>query len=51
MSMMVSQISRVSIVLPTICSGADKKKHQNSMSLAFVGGSNSDRWIPLTKGQ
>ena len=38
MNVMVSQITSVSIVYSTICSGADQRKHQSSMSLAFVRG-------------
>ena len=38
MSMMASQIISVSIVFATICSGADQRKHQSSVSLAFVKG-------------
>ena len=38
MSAMASQITSVSIVYSTICSDADQRKHQNSASLAFVGG-------------
>ena len=38
MSMMTSQIRSVSIVYWTICSGADQRKHQSSVSLAFVRG-------------
>ena len=38
MSMMVCQITSVSIVCLTICSGADQRKHQSSVSLAFVRG-------------
>ena len=38
MSTMVSQITGVSIVYWTVCSGTEKKKHQSSASLAFVGG-------------
>ena len=51
MSEMVSQITGVSIICPTTCSGADQGKHQSSALLAFVGGSTGDRWISLTKGQ
>ena len=36
MGAMVSQITGVSIVYPTVCSGADQRKHQSSESLAFV---------------
>ena len=35
---MASQITGVSIVYSTICSGADQRKHQSSASLAFVRG-------------
>ena len=38
MSVMVSQITCVSIVCSTLCSGADQRKHQISVSLAFVRG-------------
>ena len=36
MSAMVFQIIGVSIAYSTVCSGADQRKHQNSVSLAFV---------------
>ena len=45
MGAMGSQITCVSFVCSTVCSGTDQRKHQTSASL--VG----DRWIPLTKGQ
>ena len=38
MSAMTSQITGVSIVYSTVCSGADERKYQSSVSLAFVGG-------------
>ena len=38
MSAMASQITGVSIVYSTVCTGADQRKHQSSVSLAFVGG-------------
>ena len=38
MSAVASQITGVSIVYSTICSGADQRKHQSSASLAFVRG-------------
>ena len=38
MSAMTSQITGVSIVHLTVCSGADQRKHQSSASLAFVRG-------------
>ena len=37
-SAMASQITGVSIVYSTLCSGADKRKHQSSASLAFEAG-------------
>ena len=44
MSMMASQITGISIVYPTICSGTDQRKHQSSASLAFVRGIH---WWPV----
>ena len=38
MSAMASQITDVPIVCSTVCSGANKRKHQSSASLAFVRG-------------
>ena len=38
MSAMASHNTGVSIVYPTVCLEADQRKHQNSASLAFVGG-------------
>ena len=38
MSTMASQITGVSVVCSTVCSGADQRKHQSSASLAFVRG-------------
>ena len=38
MSTMASQIAGVSIVNPTVCSGADQRKHRSSTSLASVRG-------------
>ena len=38
MSPMASQITGVSIVYSTVCSGADQRKHQSSASLALVRG-------------
>ena len=38
MSAMASQITGVSIVYSTVCSGAVQRKHQSSASLAFVRG-------------
>ena len=36
MSTMASQITGVSILYSTVCSDADQRKHQSSVSLAFV---------------
>ena len=38
MSMIASQITSLSIVYPTVCSGPDQRKFQSSASLAFVTG-------------
>ena len=38
MSTMTSQITGISIVYSTVCSGAHQRKHQGSASLAFVQG-------------
>ena len=38
MSAMVSQITRFTIVYSTVYSGADQRKHQSSVPLAFVRG-------------
>ena len=38
MGAMASQITSLTIVYPTIYSGADQSKHQSSASLAFVWG-------------
>ena len=52
MSAMASQITSVTIVYPTVCSGTDQRKHQRSASLAFVWGIhrwpvNSPHWGPV----
>ena len=44
MSMMASQITGISIVYSTICSGTDQRKHQSLASLAFVRGIH---WWPV----
>ena len=36
MSAMTSQITGISIVCSTVCSGADQRKHQSSASLTYV---------------
>ena len=38
MNAMASQITSLTIVYPTVYSGADQRKHQSSASLAFVRG-------------
>ena len=38
MGMMASQITSLTVVYPTVYSGADQRKHQNSASLAFLQG-------------
>ena len=38
MSAMSSQITSLTIVYPTVCSGEDQRKHQSCSSLAFVRG-------------
>ena len=50
MSAMVSQISGISIICSTVCSGADQRKHQSCASMAFVRGIHRWRWrwFPLT---
>ena len=44
-----SQITSLTIVYSIVYSDADQRKHQSSVSLAFVRG--IDRWIPRTKGR
>ena len=51
---MESQITSLTIVYPTVQSGADQRKHQSSASLAFVRGShgwpvNSPHKWPVTR--
>ena len=48
---MVSQITGVSIVYSTVCSGADQRKHQSSVHWPLWREFTGDRWIPRTKGQ
>ena len=45
MGAMASQITSLIIIYTTVYSGADQRKHQSSVPLAFVRG------IPRTKGQ
>ena len=49
MGKMASQISSLTIVYSTVYSGAAQRKHQSSVSLAFVWGIHRDWWIPRTK--
>ena len=51
MSTISSQITNITIVYSTVYSGAAKRRHQSSASLAFVRESADDRWIVRTKGQ
>ena len=46
MGPMASQITSLTTVYSTVYSDADQRKHQSSVSLAFV-----DRWIPSANGQ
>ena len=46
---MASQITSRTIVYSIVHSGTDQRKHQSSVSLAFVQGIH--RWIPRTNGQ
>ena len=46
MMAIASQITGISIVYSTICSGAYQRKHQNSVSLGFVP---CDEWIPTKR--
>ena len=43
MSAIASQITGVSIVCPTVCSGADQRRYQSSVSLTFATGFSSQR--------
>ena len=54
MSAMASQITSLTIVYSSVCSGADQRKHQSSASLAFVTGdfpsqraSNAEKKFPF----
>ena len=50
MRAIASQITSLTIVYPKVYSGADKKKHESSASLAFVQGIHrgTHRW-PITR--
>ena len=50
MRAMASQITTVSIVYPTVCSGADKNI-KTLRHWPLWGEFTGDRWIPFTKGQ
>ena len=51
MNVMSSQITGISIVCWTVCSGAVQRKHQTPRRWPLWGESTGDRWVPLTKGQ
>ena len=51
MGAMAPQITSLTIVYSTVHSGADQRKHQRSVSLAFVREFTGDRLIPRTNGQ
>ena len=51
MTTVASQITSLTVVYWIVFSGADQRKHQSSVSLAFVWGIHRDRWIPRKKGQ
>ena len=51
MTTMASQLTSLTVVYSTVYPDADQRKHQSSVSLAFVWGIHRDRWIPRTKGQ
>ena len=51
MTTMPSQFTSLTVVYSTVYSDADQRKHQSSVSLAFVWGIHRDRWIHRTKGQ
>ena len=50
MGAMASQITGVSIAQPTVCSGADQRKHQSLALLAFVKGIHRSPVNSLHKG-
>ena len=51
MSTMASQITNLTIVYSTVYSGADQRKHQSSVSLAFVRGIHRSTVNSPHKGQ
>ena len=50
MSTMASQITSLTIIYPTVHSGADRRKQQSSVSRAFFRGIHRWRGITRTKG-
>ena len=50
MGAIASRITSLTIVYPTVCSDADQRKHQSSVSLAFVWGpvNSAHKW-PVTR--
>ena len=51
MSAMVSQITGISIVYSTLCSGAHQEHFKASRHWPLWGKFTGDRWVPRTKGQ
>ena len=51
MSAMVSQITDISIVFLTVCSGADKKNIKAPRQWPLWRETTGDQWLPLTKGK
>ena len=51
MGAMASQITSLTIVYPSVYSGAVQRKHQTPRHWPLWGEFTGDRWIPRTKGQ
>ena len=51
MNAMATQITGISTVCLTLCSGAHQRNHQSSASVAFVRGTHRWSVVPLTKSQ
>ena len=51
MGAVASQITSLTIVYSTVYLDADQRKHESSVSLAFVRGFPGDWWIPRTNSQ
>ena len=51
MGTMATEITSLTVIYSTVYSSADQRKHQSSVSLAFVREFTGDRWIPRTNGQ